>query len=332
MKPNPKISMIVATDDTYATVKRTVGYALQQTALKDIELIVACSDAAQLDADMDELEQFGAYQIVERPRAFASGQLIAAAVNAARAPAVMYLEEHNFAPPLTAEIAIRELVENDRPAIGFAMIPANPGVVAWAHMYGQFGTAVAPVQSGPVRRLGGHHAAYRKELLTGYGDDLSDMLNNEAVMHEDLRKRGVPMFLTSDVVIPHTQISSFLVLARQDYLAQRVYAGARMDVMDWSIWRRLVYVAGCPLVPFKRGLTAVYHILRTGRAARLLLPTVPVMFVAHCAGAIGEAIGYVLGASEQVNASRMEIELDRYASVNATDRQDALSGRFVRSD
>lgn len=330
MTTSPKISLIVATDDTYATVKRTVSYLHKQTAIADVELIVVCSSVKDLNADIEDLECFGSHQIVERPGTFASGQFIASAVAAAQAPAVMYLEEHNFPPPLTAEIAIKELVENERPALGFAMEPSNPGIVAWAHMYGQFGPAVAPVKSGPAFRFGGHHAAYRKDILMPYGDDLGSLLSNEAVLHEDMRQRGIQMYITSEVVIPHTQISDFSTLVKQDYLAQRVYAGARKGLMGWPLWRRIVYVAGSPLIPIKRGATAAYHIFRTGRATKLLLPTIPVMLVAHSAGAIGEAIGYIFGADEKVNADRMEIELDRYSFVNATDKQEAQEGRYLR--
>lgn len=332
MTSRPKISMAVATDDTYSTVQRTVSFLLKQTVVGDIELIVACPSAQRLSADVFELEQFGAYQIVERAGTVASGQFMAAAIAAARAPAFMYVEEHNFPPPRTAEVAINELVHNEKPALGFGMLPSNPGIVAWSHLYGQFGTAVAPVISGATRRFGGHHAAYRTDLLLEYGDDLSDMMNNEAILHEDLRKRGIPMYLTSEVAIPHTQISDFLVLVRQDYLAQRVYAGARMQLMDWPVWRRIVYVCGAPLIPFKRVATAVYHMFRTRRAVRIALPAIPVMFVAHGAGAIGEALGYIFGADEAVNAQRMEIELDRYSFVSATDREAAQDGQFIRPE
>lgn len=330
MTTSPKISLIVVTDDTYATVKRTVSYLHKQTAIADVELIVVCSSAKDLNADMEDLERFGSHQIVERPSAFASGQFMASAIAAARAPAVMYLEEHNFPPPLTAEIAIKELVDNERPALGFAMEPSNPGIVAWAHLYGQFGLAVAPVKSGPAYRFGGHHAAYRKDTLMHYGDDLGSLMSNEAVLHEDMRQRGIPMYITSEVVIPHTQISDFSMLVLQEYLAQRVYAAARKELMDWPIWRRMIYVAGSPLIAIKRLAIAIYHIFRTGRAIKLLLPTIPVMLVAHSAGAFGEAVGYIFGADEKVNADRMEIELDRYSFVNDTDKQEAQEGRYLR--
>ena len=326
-----KLSFIVATDAGYDVVARTISYALKQTVLDQVEMIVACENRAELNPNMDDLEQFGAYQIVELPGGIASGHFIATAIEAARAPAFMYLEEHNYPPPHTAEVAIRELVENERPALGFAMLPSNPGIVAWAHLYGQFGHAVGPYKSGPARRFGGHHASYRRDHLMRYGDQKGELMNNEAVLHEAMRAEGIPLYLTGEVEVPHAQISDFGVLVRQDYLAQRVYADSRMKHMNWGLARRLIYALGSPLIPFKRAGAAGYNIVRTGRY-HLLFTSIPVMFVAHCAGAWGEAVGYLFGAPGAVIKERMDIELDRYAYVNSGDRQEALEGHFIRTE
>ncbi|MEM9433950.1 MAG: hypothetical protein AAGA12_08505 [Pseudomonadota bacterium] len=328
----PKITLIVGTDQGYDTIQRTVGFLLKQTVLDQIELIVSCEQIKNLDPDYAELEQFGWYQVIESPGSLVSGQFIATAMNAANAPACMFLEEHNFPPPNTAEVAIKEIVENGRPALGFAMLPSNPGIVAWAHMYGQFGPAVAPLDSGPIHRFGGHHAAYSTEVMRSYGNKLADMMNNEAVLHEEMRKKGTPLYMTSDAVIPHAQISDFRTLVWQDYLAQRVYADARMKLLDWSLARRLLYVLGSPLIPFKRGAAAARHIYRTGRARRLMLPVVPVMFVAHCAGTWGEILGYMFGVGKDIKAERFEIELDRFSFVNESDKKEAQQGNFVRAE
>lgn len=330
MARDPQLSMIIVTDGAYEVAARTVAYTAQQTRVADVELIVACKSKSDLKPDLGVLEKYGAYQIVEVPDGFSTGHFLAAAIRAARAPAVMYLEEHNYPPPNTAEVAIKELVVNERPTLGFGMIPSNPGTVAWAHIYGQFATAVSPVQSGPVVRFGGHHAAYRRDLLLGFGEKLETMMNDEAVMHEHLRRHAVPLFITSEVTIPHAQISDFRTLVRQDYLAMRVFAAARVNMLEWSLARRVLYVFGSPLIPFKRTLTAIYHIFRTRRARELLLATVPVIFTTQIAGTFGEALGYLIGASETNRRDRFEIELDRYAFVNPLDRKQAQDGNHIR--
>lgn len=331
-KDTPLLSMIVATDDTYSTVSRTVSFLSRQTVLEQIELIVSCSSIAELNPVLSELEKFASYQIVECSNPTNSGQLVATAIKAARAPAFMYCEEHGFPPPGTAEVVIRELVVNKRQALGFGMEPSNPGLVAWSHIYGQFGIAVAPVSKGLVQSFGGHHAAYRTELLLSYSDDLSEIMANEAVLHEHLRNLGAEMYMTSEVILPHAQISNFFIHVYHEYLAQRVFASARARILNWSLARRLVYVFGSPLIPFLRTGRAVHHIHRTGRSRKLLPQILPVMFVAHVAGAIGEALGYMFGAGEKINYARMEIELDRYAFVNAADRDRAKQKKYLAKD
>ncbi|MEM8630068.1 MAG: hypothetical protein AAGF74_02410 [Pseudomonadota bacterium] len=323
MSSEPKLSMMLVTKDSYETSRRTIGCLLEQTVLGDIELVIVCPSREGLDPEMDEIEQFGCYQIVETGAAYSSGQMVAAGIVAARAPGVMYLEEHNFPPPRVAEVAIRELVDNGRPAIGFPMVPANPGLVAWSHLFGQFATAVAPVKAGPVDRIGGHHAAYRKDALAPYQNNLTHVMDNEAVMHEDFRRRGVPMYMTEDVVIPHTQVSDFREYCRHEYLAQRIFGAARAKVLDWSLARRLIYAAGFPLIPFVRMGRSVWHIRRTGRTRELLPQILPVMLAANTCGAFGEALGYIFGDTEAMNADRMELELDRYAFVREEDRRKA---------
>ena len=320
MTTGQKLAAILVTDDSYTTMQRSIGSLLKQTVIDQIELVMVCPRRDRLLPAMDEVEQFGSYQIVETGVALSSGQMMAEGIRAARSPAVFYFESHHFPPPNAAEVAIRELVERGRPAVGFAMLPANPGLVAWAHLYGQFGPVVSPVKAGPVNRLGGHHAAYRKEVLLEYDSDLSDLLDNEAVLYESFGKRGVELYLVSDADIPHIQVSDFASYLRHEYLAQRIFGAARAKVLRWSLGRRLLYVAGAPLIPFLRLRRSVADIRRTGRSRELLPQIIPVMFFANVAGAIGEAMGYAFGDKLQHKVGRMEIELDRNAFVSEADR------------
>lgn len=320
MTTRQKLAAILVTDDRYTTMQRSISYLLKQTVIDQIELVMVCPRRDRLMPAIDEVEQFGSYQVVETGAALSSGQMMAEGIRASRSPAVFYFESHHFPPPNTAEVAIREVVERGRPAVGFAMLPANPGLVAWAHLYGQFGAAVGPVKAGPVKRLGGHHAAYRKDVLMEYDSVLSDLLDNEAVLYELFGRRGIELYLVSDADIPHMQLSDFASYFRHEYLAQRIFGAARARVLRWSLGRRLLYVAGAPLIPFVRLRRSVADIRRTGRSRELLPQIIPVIFCANVGGAIGEAMGYAWGDRARHKVRRMAIELDRYAFVSEADR------------
>jgi hypothetical protein len=324
MSEFPQLSMCMLTDDTYETCRRSMSYLLQQTAIDQVEMIIVGPYREQIAADEEELSRFHSYQIVEVGDVKSTGHGMAAGFMAARAPYVCYIEEHDFSPPELAEVIIREFNDKQHVALGWAMTPSNPGLVAWANIYGQFAGVVAPLESGPATRLGGHHGAYKRSMLVDYGDRLTDLLSNEAVLHADLHQRGKPMYVTGDVVVRHAQISDFPSLMRHEFIGQRLYAATRVEAMGWSVFRRMLYVVGSPLIPFVRLARSVKHVHRTGRSKELLPQMAFVILSANFAGALGEAIGYLIGAGEKTYLERMEIELDRYAFVNERDRSQGL--------
>lgn len=207
-------------------------------------------------------------------------------------------------------------------------IPANPGLVAWAHLYAQCGQAVAPIRSGPISRLAGHHALYQREMLLRHGQNLESLMANEAVLHEDLRITGTEMYVLGDVAIPQVQISRLRTFIRHEFMSQRIYGAARASVFRWSLARRLLYVAGSPPIPILRVSRSISDIRRTGRGRTLLPQIIPVMLLGTLSGAVGEALGYLMGARSRDVAGRFEIELDRYAFVNRADSSSPKAPRL----
>lgn len=316
----PLVSLILVTDDTIQTIRRTLALMRAQTSADRVEMVIVCPSRDRLGLDPAEVEPFGACQVVETGQALSTGHMQAAGVRAATTPAVFYVEEHNFPPANLVDAIIREVLEQDRPVVGFAMAAANPGVVSHAHLYGQFGPAVAPVASGPRTALAGHHTAYRRSILMEYDGCLTEMMSNEAVLHEALRRRGIELYMCADIVIPHVQVSRFFSYARTEFVSQRSYGAVRAGVQNWSWRRKLVYVAGSPLIPFLRVWRSLQDIRRTGRTAELAPRILPVMFAANVCGAVGEVTGYLFGLGARTAAARMAIELDRYAFVTDSDR------------
>lgn len=314
------VSAIIATDEDFSVCRRTIEYLARQTIRERMEMVVVCPDAASLGADPDLLARFGTSTIVEHRGIMTTGELVTAGIRAAAAPYVMYFEEHNFPPPDTLERALEAMEGTDRAALGFAMEPANPGTVAYAHLFLQFGQVAAPIASGEVDRLGGHHALYRKDTLLSYGAELPELMSNEAVLHENLRKNGTRMYVLGDVAIPHVKFSDIGAFLRAEFISQRLYAEARAEYFDWSLLHRALYVGGAPLIPFLRIGRVYRDVRRTGRGTGFFLRILPAATAAACAGALGEAMGYAVGSAASNRATRLNMELDRYAFLNDMDR------------
>lgn len=320
MTDAPALSVIVITNRSYDVCRRSMAHARRQTYADRTEIVLVAAALDGLNPDMDDLNAFGAHQIVEAGDFASTGDAIAAGVRAARAPVVCYLEEHDYVPSDYAEKIIEGMARTDAQAAGYAMAPANPGLVSWAHLYLQFGEVAAPVTTRTARRLGGHHVAYRRDMLLGYGAHLRDVMTNEGIIFEDLRKAGHDLHVLPDLVVEHVQVSTLRLFVRAEFVSQQIYAHNRATVQNWSVPRRAIYALGAPLIPILRVSRAVREIHRSGRTAELMPQILPVMIAAAGAGALGEAIGYLVGSGQRNDSIRAGYELNRYAYVRDADR------------
>jgi hypothetical protein len=289
----------------------------RQTRLDQIELVIVTPDRRGIDEA--ELAGFHSHRWVDVGRIASAGDAMEAAVRAASAPFVVYVEEHSRQAPDWADALLRAHGKG-YDAVGFAMENANPRTsTSWAHLYGQFGPLVAPVESGEADFLAGHHVSYRRQMLLDYGPKLRDYLEDESALFLELRSRRRAMYIAGDAISSHVNISRLRGLMQAEYLGMRRFAATRAGNGEWSYGRRLVYAAGCGLVPLVRLRRILCDLRRTGRAAtllpRVLLPLVPAL----CVGAWGEMVGYVRGAGRAADL-RSPIELHRDAYLADADR------------
>lgn len=309
----PEALLTVYTIGRVAADCRLALAELQRQSIRDaLEVIVVTSDRRGLDPTL--CEGFGRFSWIVVPSIDASGAVMAHAVAAARTPFVTYAEEHQYLEPdWAAALVAAHGAGHD--LVGFAMQNANPGLVSWAHLYGQFGPAVSPVRSGAVRMLTGHHVSYRRSLLLEYGDLLPHMLEDESALFLDQRARGRRLFMAGDAVCRHVNISRLSSLVRLDFLGQRTFAASRARVGCWSWTRRVAYAAAGPLIPFLRMYRAAGHIRRTGRARRLFPAIFAPLLCMTAAGAVGESLGYLLGAGRAArHRTAFELERERFVS------------------
>ncbi len=317
---SPRLSVIMVTPRSIETCRTTIGYLREQTARDEIELIIVAPSRAGLDMEPNELSAFHSWQVVELGEVRSTGSATAAGVRAARAPAVVYGEEHSYPQPDWARVLIERHRESYA-AVGSAMGNANPQTLtSWSHLFGQFGPVVAPVTSGGTNWLAGHHTSYKRDVLLTYAERLGEMLDNECALHIDLRARGHRLFLAGEAMSNHVNISRATAYFKLDYLGQRGFAATRYRAGNWSMLRRLVYFGASPLIPFVRLTRILKDIRRAGRASQLLPRALVIIVPALLCGAVGEAIGYLLGAGKELSAEKLPMELDRHAYLQEGDR------------
>jgi hypothetical protein len=302
--------MIVLTDD-FATIRRLVEHLGAQTIVRDVELVVVCPSANDLEFPPGAADGLARVTVVEFPF-LPLGQARAAAVRAAAAPIIVLGETHAFPAPEWAEQLIRA---HDEPwqAVAPGMENGNPGsALSWSGFLMDYGRWLAERPAGEIAEPPAYNASWRREALLGLQDRLALMLEPGGSMDRQFVARGSVFRHEPRARVAHVNVTRPSAWAAERYWAGRLLGARRCR--EWSLLRRLVYFGGSVLVPVIRFVrTRAAIVLAQGRCD---LPTGTLAAVAggSLLWAVGEALGYLAG--EGPSETRMleyELHKERYA-------------------
>ncbi|NIU86909.1 MAG: hypothetical protein GWN56_06320, partial [Nitrosopumilaceae archaeon] len=177
----PSISAILITIDSYKRIEKTVKYLCDQSVRDKIEIVIVASKLEDLHPDTTTLSLFHSYKFIEL-EIIDTGKAMAEGYLNCSADIVAYCEEHSFPEPHWAETLINRHKE-EWAAVGWAIKNYNPeSLVSIASCYMDFGRCMHPVKAEARYRLASHHISYKKEVLENFRDNLSELLENEAIM------------------------------------------------------------------------------------------------------------------------------------------------------
>lgn len=316
MSGAPALSAVLVSD-RFETVAEAVGSLRAQSARDRIELVLVCPDPAALAGREEELEGLHSHRHVEAavdtlPPARAAG------VEAASAPIVAFVETHSFPEPGWAE-ALIAAHEDGWAAVGPVMVndERTRSPVGWANFYVDYGRWAEAQPAGPVEDLPGHNSSYKRDVLLSYGSRLGSMLDADTLLHSDLRRRGLSLYLEPAARTHHVSPLETIATIAGWFHYSRGFAAARGG--EWAAWRRLLYVAGAPLIPLVRLRRTLAAVRRAGHA-RPAWAMLPIMLVALIGSAAGEAAGYALGGAGGTEMTRYHLHRFRYAGLGSQDR------------
>lgn len=321
----PRLTVIAVTRDCYETLRTTVRHLAAQTIHQRIELLICAPSRHELQLDEDEMRPFHSFRIFESGHNHTIVEAKIPAVHAARAPLVIFAEDHSFPEPTWAEQLV---AAHEQGAVAAApqIRNANPqSMMSWADLFLGFGPWVEPRPSGPISRLPWHNSAYDHEVLMSLGDDLGAMIENEGLLHERLRAEGKPMYLVESRTrhVNVTRPSSFCSV---HYNGGRTFGAGRARSGRWKLAQRMVHVLAAPLVPIIRLRSSLRDVKQCGRTRELVPGILPFLILGLCCHALGEAVGIAWGPGVSGHRkSDLEFHRERHVS-----EADALALGFRR--
>jgi hypothetical protein len=300
------MSVVIVTPDSFDTIARTIARLRAQTVAQTLEVVIVAPSVDELALDATVLIGFFGYRVVTVGRIESIAHAYAAGIEFASAPIVALAEDHSF--PVRGWAKALIVAHRQYPnaaAVGPAICNANPGTrVSWADLYIGYGAWLHPQTAGIRSHLPGHNSSYKRDaLLTAYGDRLGATMEAETVMQWDLRAKGHELYLEPAARTYHTNFGLLSSWIPVQYHGGRVFAAARSRT--WSIWKRIAFSGGAPLIPFVRARRILRDVPKTGPPHRELLRTLPMLMFGLALDAIGQMVGTLVGAG----ASRRKLSL-----------------------
>jgi hypothetical protein len=314
---DPELSVILTSRTGWEPVRRTLDYLAAQTVADRIELVLVLLDGRQPPGNPPgSVLRLAAHRCVMASEARSVAEANTAGVRQASAPVVALAEDHAFPEPGWAE-ALLARHEGRWAVVGPQVRNANPdSLVSWADFVLSYGPFAAGAPGGEASVAAGHNSSYKRAVLERQGSGLEDALAAEWVFHGHLCEEGERVFVEPRAVIAHVNFSRLRPFLHHAFKGGR--SGAASRAMRWPLARRLVYAAGCVILPA----------LRLARLARALPPeqrtlvprmTLPLILAGLVFDAAGQAAGFARADREHVHGDLLELEIERVRYVSAAD-------------
>ncbi len=297
VNPAPEITIVFITSQQRARAQRCLQRVLCQAALERAEVLLFDLAAGRLPP-LDGVQ----HPVVRlHPADPAAGfhELRAEAVRAARGRVVAFVDDHTLVGDGWLPAVLRDFGE------GYAGVSAVPvfeqpggGVTDILELMHYMGFENMRSRQ-EVDRLPGHNAAYRRDLLLSFGDQLPDLLSCEMLLEQRMRADGLKLLIDPAAGFVHLNIVSAYDLYQVCYLRDRVFSAMRARLSGWGIGRRLAQLAAAPLIPLLRLAKAIAHLRRTApHKLGVLRRYAGVFLVSQFFAGIGLGMGAAFGAGD----------------------------------
>ena len=302
----PAIAVVLPCDERFATISDVLGHVRAQTVRAVTEVVVVTPSGRAPEIPPEAVAPFHSVQVISHGPTF--GHARAEGVRRAHAPIVLVGETHSYPHPTALE-ALIEAHRGPWAGVMMGMENANPGPLSWANLAMDYGTWVGGAPRA-TSWLPTHNTAFKRDALLPLGDRLDGLLDlGSNALSPELTARGHRLRFEPAAETLHINVSSYRSCAHHRLVGGRMYAGRRSS--SWSVARRVLYVAGAPLLPLVR----LPRVLRDLRRARMapgeLRHTLPSLVFSLVFSAAGEAAGYAFGPGRARPELVADVEIHR---------------------
>ena len=291
------VSAIMITGTCRKRAQRSLDALYGQTIIDKMEIIIV--DLAATDSQPFTYSQNIRISIIPMPKNTSWASARMTAVKKATGEIVAFIEDHSFAEPDWAEQVSREF-EGPWAAVGYCVVNANPETYASrSGLVADYILWMSPLQGGKTKLLPGNNVAYRRDLLTQFGERLKGDLGIDFNIHEALKKQGHELAMAANALIAHQNYDRIGGLIQANYHYCKLLAANRVLSQDWGWFRRAAYIVGAPLgAPVIKLFRIIMSLSGRRQLVWPFISALPIIFITFFISAVGESFGYLFGAGQ----------------------------------
>ena len=292
-RDDPALTVVLAVGGQRERAANALRSLLDQSVIDQMEILLfdlgpeTCSPLPGSDHPRVKMSRSGPNDLLSKARV--------RGVHAAQSPVVCFIEEHCEMQPGGAETIIAAHRESWA-AVGTGFINANPGAGSSDKAFRlNYGDYVRPYgDRGPVELVAGQNSSFKRDVLLRYEPHLEMMLNADLVMQWKMKQDGYRFLYEPGVKLAHRNENSFRSLAVGVFYWNWCFSNIRARMFNWGIFRRAVWFAALPLLPWVRASRIARRMWSRGYQPFFqFLRDVPfVLAIGYCSAA-GQAAGLV---------------------------------------
>lgn len=284
----PKLSIIIATVESWPAIQVCLGSLMKQANSTEIEIIVTDGDGRGLPLDNNYpniiwLRKIGAS--VSQLRAFGLSQ--------SKGEIIAFTEDHCKVSSDWCEqiMKLHDRYPNAAAIGGIIENGATNSILDWIHFLISNGPYMKPINSGETNYLSGQaNVSFKRKFLP---DKLPDSGIVQMFFNRDLIRQRLKIMMDDRIVVWHIQSLGFSGTYKMHFHTGRTIAGFRMEKL--SGFGRILRLASCIILPFFLVGRTVYTVFKKRRQRFIMFIGLPILFLLSICHTAGECIGYLSG-------------------------------------
>ena len=308
LNDSPILSVILIVADQRERARSALESVLRQRLIDQIEVILF--DRSKPGTESVPGANHPNVREIRVKTGITPGWVRAEGVRQARAPLVVFLEEHCIAFPGWADAIIRGF-QDPSAAVGPEMHNGNAtgGINRFLGiLYYPLFLAPAIVEPNLIPH---HNAAYRRDVLLGYGKRLEELIFPEDWLQLQMIADGHRLSLVPDMKVLHMFETSFQRSIQFNFIAGQSFEAACNIFYERSVGDRLVRCCALLASPLLRPLKQFFFILKRRRKwTWRFLEGLPIIVSLHAAHALGGIVGVLCGMDRQLSVRFLETQIN----------------------